>query len=239
MPRKKVGNGRIEVGKPYKNFAKIIKVRQDRRGVSYKCRCLCGKIKWIAKSRLTDIRSCGCNRTIHGIGIVTRFLGEYGSWKCMKSRCLSKNNKAWLRYGGRGISICDRWLEEDKGFTNFLRDMGSKPTPKHQLDRIKNNEDYTPDNCRWTTSKKNNRNRSNNRKIRYKGKTRTLVYWSDFTGIGLTTLVYRIQKGWGAEKALETPVRAFSQSLSLKQESRDYARKQRRLKKRGKKNGNE
>ncbi len=69
----------------------------------------------------------------------------------MKQRCLNVKHKSYSRYGGRGIKVCKRWLGK-KGFKNFLKDMGHKPTPKHSLDRINNDGNYEPKNCRWATA---------------------------------------------------------------------------------------
>ena len=82
---------------------------------------------------------------------------EYRSYASLKSRCYNKNNKDYKYYGGRGITVCDRWCDS---FLAFFADMGLKPFPKAQIDRINNDGDYTPENCRWTTATENNRNKS-------------------------------------------------------------------------------
>ena len=79
----------------------------------------------------------------------------YTRWKAMKTRCFNPNSRSYKDYGGRGITVCDRWRED---FVKFYEDMGDPPTPAHQLDRINNNGNYEPDNCRWATPLQNNNN---------------------------------------------------------------------------------
>ena len=83
---------------------------------------------------------------------------EYRTWVNMKQRCYNKNVKAYPRYGGRGITVCDRWMHD---FRTFLKDMGYKPFPRAQIDRIDNDGNYEPANCRWVTALENIRNRIN------------------------------------------------------------------------------
>jgi hypothetical protein len=84
------------------------------------------------------------------------YMPEYKTWIAMKTRCYNPNAAFYKYYGGKGIGVCDRWLNN---FINFLNDMGRKPTPKHQIDRIDSNKNYEPANCRWVTAKTNSRNR--------------------------------------------------------------------------------
>lgn len=124
---------------------------------------------------------------------------EHVAWMLMKSRCNCVNNKDYDNYGGRGIRVCDRWND----YENFLADMKRKPSPEHTLDRKDNNGNYEKDNCKWSTRNEQARNRSSNIVLEYKGKSQTLVEWSEELGIEYTTLHNRHRYGWSTERILE------------------------------------
>lgn len=131
---------------------------------------------------------------------------EYSVWLGMKDRCFNPAFKQWDDYGGRGITVCERWR---KSFAAFYDDMGRRPSPEHQLDRIDNDGDYEPGNVRWATPSENCNNKSNNRLIAHGGQTRTLTEWSREAGLPLLVLLSRIDRlGWAFERALSEPVRS-------------------------------
>jgi hypothetical protein len=137
---------------------------------------------------------------------------EYSSWHSMKRRCLNATDAAYKYYGGRGIRVCERWLD----FENFVADMGPRPDIKHTLDRIDCNGNYEPSNCRWATAKTQQRNRTNNRLFKIGGETKTLADWCEIYGVKYYTTHDRIRKcGMGIVAALTTPDNT-SRKISLR-----------------------
>jgi len=120
----------------------------------------------------------------------------------MVERCTNTNNKDYKYYGSRGITVCKRWMK----FENFLADMGES-SMGYQIDRIKNNHGYYKENCRWVTSKNNNRNRRDNRLETLNGKTQCIAAWAEEIGINKNTILWRLNHGWSVEKTLMTPTR--------------------------------
>lgn len=129
---------------------------------------------------------------------------EYQAWRNMVVRCTNPKYKFYHRHGGRGIKVCDRWRGS---YAAFLEDMGVKPSPSLTLDRIDNDGDYTPENCRWATRKEQSRNSRTNHNLTFQGKTQCLAAWADETGIKAGTLYSRLKNGWSTERALTEPAR--------------------------------
>lgn len=114
---------------------------------------------------------------------------EYLSWVRMQRRCYEPNYKGYKNYGGRGITVCDEWRQD---YRAFVRDVGRKPTPQHSLDRIDNNGNYEPTNCRWATSLEQKQNRRSVREITFNGETKCLAEWSRQTGFSPSVLNRRL-----------------------------------------------
>ena len=121
----------------------------------------------------------------------------------MKTRCLNPNSKDFLRYQGRGITICERWKSS---FWNFIEDMGPRPSPSHSIDRIDNNGNYEPSNCRWATLSDQANNMRSNHLVEYDGKSQSLAAWSAETGLAHSTLTERLRMGWTIKDALTRPL---------------------------------
>ncbi len=178
----------------------------------WNCRCSCGNTKAVSRFKLQDgtTKSCGClrrevtskTRLTHGGS--TR--PEYQILHKAKSRCHNPNNSRFPLYGGRGIKVCERWRNS---FESFLQDMGPRPSPKHSIDRINNDGNYEPGNCRWATQPQQLRNTSRNVWIEHNGKILVLKDYAEEIGID-----YRMVSEWnrslcGDEMALKTRIQMY------------------------------
>lgn len=137
-------------------------------------------------------------QTKHGMA----HLPEYSVWCGMIARCTNPNTKTYSRYGGRGVVVCERW----RSFPPFFADMGPRPSPEHTLDRIDNNGNYEPGNCRWATQKQQTRNTSRTQMLEVGGIIRPLADWADFVGLPPSTIRTRLALGWAADAAVHTPL---------------------------------
>lgn len=176
----------------------------------WRCRCDCGTERDVFTGNLTGKKtlSCGCRKpeataaakTTHGLHDST----EYKTWAGMKRRCLNANDASHARYGGAGVSVCQRWADS---FEAFLADMGPKPSPRHTIDRIDNAKGYEPGNCRWATMAEQSRNKRTSRRITFRGVTKVLAEWSREFGLHHSLIQARLRAGWTVERALTTKPR--------------------------------
>jgi len=178
----------------------------------WRCVCDCGTEKDICQILLIQgkTNSCGCLRQ-KLVGDRSRTHGgasrpEYKIWGGIKKRCLNPASPAYKNYGGRGIKICDRWLHD---FAAFLADMGPRPSPSHSIDRIDNNGDYCPENCRWATDGEQSRNTRVNRIVEFGGKSMPACDWDKELGFTPGTVKNRLHRGWTVERILTTPLRQW------------------------------
>lgn len=170
------------------------------------CKCDCGRssIAYGGDLKRGKVVSCGCwndeKRTTHGMSRTH----INSVWRSMLDRCQNPNNVAYRNYGGRGIAVCERWKE----FKNFFADMGDRPKG-YQIDRINNDGNYEPGNCRWATPRQQQNNKRGTRILEFNGKSQSIGDWSLETGIKWQTLRGRLRNGWSIERTLTTPVKKF------------------------------
>lgn len=183
-------------------------------GRLWKMKCLCGEIFVAQPSdskgvcRKCAMKKVSAERTKHG---ESPKQGErnasklYSIWVNMRNRCFNPNNKGFVYYGGRGISVCDEWNE----FLNFKKWAIQNGFEENlTLDRIDVNGNYEPENCRWISPKEQMRNTRSNHLLTYNGDTKTMAEWAEITGIPYSTLKQRINKyNYSVEKALTKPVK--------------------------------
>lgn len=170
----------------------------------WQCTCSCGVTTIVSGSSLTsgNTRSCGCLHrdtiTEHGASTRNRITSDFRRWQAMISRCRNPLSPTYHRYGGRGITVCDRWVSS---FTNFANDMGPCPDGK-SLDRIDNNAGYSPENCRWADRFQQAQNTRLNHDICFKGETHCLSEWARRIGVPYSRLRKRIESGWPIDLAM-------------------------------------
>jgi len=198
-------------------FGRLVAVRQSpsrggrRRWV---CQCDCGKQADVSGYHLRSalVKSCGCLRRPHGQshcreGKAARL---YVCWCRMRSRCRAQTDQSYERYGARGIAVCAGW-EDFRVFERWA--LANGYDDRLSIDRVDNDGDYTPSNCRWATAKQQARNRRSNITVAYQGKTATLAEHAEDLGFSYKRARVRISDlGWSPEKAIETPIRPWRDS---------------------------
>jgi hypothetical protein len=167
----------------------------------WRCICSCGVKRIVGAANLTSgrTRSCGClhrelagtESITHGHSIGHKTSPTYTSWAGIKERCLNQGNRQYPAYGGRGITVCDRWLK----FENFLADMGERPQGR-SIDRIDNNGPYSLGNCRWATAREQRINQNSRvRWFTHKNETKCLSDWCAHFGVNYSAALWRLNSG--------------------------------------------
>jgi hypothetical protein len=184
--------------------------RPGERQAHWRVRCDCGGEAVVRGGRLRNgrQRSCGCDGR-ERVSAASRTHGRtsdsiFTIWSGMRQRTRNPNSGGYENYGGRGVTMCDRWFDS---FEAFLSDMGERPSELHSIERIKNDRGYAPGNCRWATGKEQCRNRRNNHIVIYRGKSMTLMDACEKGGAGISwhTARNRIERqGWSVEQAVES-----------------------------------
>jgi hypothetical protein len=201
----------IVAGTKFARWTALDQIKTKGKAIYQLCVCDCGVTSFVAKGSLLreESLSCGCwknerisnSRTRHGHtkrSLPGKRTKTYGVWNHMLSRCRNPNVINYERYGARGIKVCERW----QIFDNFLEDMGEPPEGT-SIDRIDNNGNYEPGNCRWATLKEQNRNRRNNIKIDFNGETLVLADWAKRFDIPYSVMLWRYRKGWTEAKLMQ------------------------------------
>lgn len=186
------------------------KLSKDGKKIFWECECKCGNT---FTARGSDIRSgntksCGClvkkkartRKGAHG----QRNSRIYTIWNNMKLRCYNKNQNNYFNYGGRGIKICDEWKNDFTTFYNWAIENGY--SDELSIERINNDGDYEPSNCKWANLHEQARNKRNNRFLEHDGKKMIAPDWSKVTGIPEKIIYDRMTKGWDDERVLTQPI---------------------------------
>ena len=187
-------------GQKFGRWLVIERAENSKRGKAmWRCSCRCGNVFVVVGGELrgghsTQCKSCA--RTKHG----KAYDRLYGIWKKMISRCQNEQAKDYVGYGGRGISICREWLNIN---TFFRWAYSNKYTKELTIDRIDNNGNYEPNNCRWITNRQQHSNRRDNHWITINDKTKTITQWSEGAGISRTAIRYRERNNWPKEALIE------------------------------------
>lgn len=186
---------------------------KDHKGNTYwNCVCSCGNKMTIRGECVKSGRTVSCGKgkcspkhkepeNRKATGKTSPHNYTYRSWNSMMKRCYSRNSNRFHSHGGRGIVVCDRWHT----FSNFVEDMGERPQGL-SIDRINNNGNYEPGNCRWATPKEQARNTRRSIMIEYDGQTKSLPEWCEILGLNYKSILARVENGWNHKEALTTPV---------------------------------
>jgi len=194
------------VGQQYGRWVVLRIAGRDKGGeIVWLCRCVCGRERVVKGGSLRRGSSKGCascaqeRNATHG-GSGTRL---YVIWRSMRTRCDVESHPTYKNYGGRGIAVCREWNKSFEAFRDWALANGYKQGLT--IDRIDNDGNYEPDNCRWATMKQQNRNARSNIHVTINGITKLLCEWAEVAGIKYITLWRRVNRGWCPERLLSPP----------------------------------
>ncbi len=200
--------------KTFGEWTVIKRVENDKYGgTQWLCKCSCGTIKTVKGNNLIRgiSTNCGCIRIKNLKKIKTIHNKSnnrlYKIWQDIKRRCYNPNRESYQYYGKRGIKMCEEWLSDFRSFYQWSINNGY--TNKLSIDRIDVNGNYEPSNCRWATSKEQNRNKRNNKFLEYNGEVHCLVDWCEILGLKYKTTLERLLAGWSTKRAFEEPIKNF------------------------------
>lgn len=183
-----------------------LKDRNKHGHIMYKVKCECGKEKEVLGSSLRNGSSRSCNKCYTLTGTHGMWKSrEFRIWTSMKSRCSNPNDPNFKNYGGRGISVCNEWIND---FKQFYLDMGN--SNGLSIDRINVNDIYTKDNCRWADMKTQSRNKRNNVSYKINGVKKCISEICEELNMATSTFHNRLIRGWNIDKIINTPVRNTS-----------------------------
>jgi hypothetical protein len=199
MPAKRELSGKI-----FGDLIVIGEYGKDRHGAyTWLCKCKCGSYTAVRGSGLTQgrARTCGCG--VKSAAQRARTHGQtntplYQRWQGMLARTMNSSHGHYHNYGGRGITVCDRWLR----FENFSTDMKSTFSPELEIERRNVNGPYSPDNCCWATRVEQQRNRRNNHIVEWRGHQKTVQEWGEILGLKPNTIITRLRRNWSPDRAL-------------------------------------
>jgi hypothetical protein len=202
---------KIEVGSKYRRLTVIKESGRKRGAILYLCKCDCGSEKEVIGYDLRNgkVVSCGCFKrerlknlkSTHGLS----HHRLYNTYYNMVERCGNENDPNYNHYGGRGIKVCEEWLDDFMSFYNWSMENGY--SDKLTIDRTDNNGNYEPNNCRWVTQKEQNENRRANRYVDIDGVIKSFSKWCEIYQINYQTALLRAKKGMSDYEAITTPVR--------------------------------
>lgn len=191
-----------------------------RRVAEFSCDCGADVVAPVGRVRQGKPKSCGCFRADEtrkrgksNLGLRRRLvpLGmrvdehpDYWIWQGLRQRCNNPKAPDFGNYGGRGIRVCPAW---ENSFDSFRAGMGPRPSLSHSIDRINNDGDYEPGNCRWASMSEQANNKRTNTVLEHNGRRQNVSQWATETGINVTTILARLARGWPVEKTLTRPLR--------------------------------